>query len=108
MGDAAQVVEPFTGEGIYYALATGALAADFLVAGRSLHGFEAARRKLYRGRLWVNQLARLACLHPQFATLALHASRWQPELLRWLTARVTGAARLAPAPAGAGPAPALQ
>ena len=107
VGDAAQVVEPFTGEGIYYALATGALAADFLVEGRPLADFETARRRLYRGRLWVNQLARLVCLHPQLATLALRAFRWQPELLRLLTAKVTGAARLATAPADAAPAPAL-
>ena len=28
IGDAARVVEPFTGEGIYYALRSGELAAD--------------------------------------------------------------------------------
>jgi len=32
-GDAARVVEPFTGEGIYYALASGELAARHLLAG---------------------------------------------------------------------------
>ncbi len=32
VGDAARVVEPFTGEGIYYALASGELAAEAIIA----------------------------------------------------------------------------
>ena len=35
VGDAARVVEPFTGEGIYYALRSGELAAEAIVAGRA-------------------------------------------------------------------------
>jgi geranylgeranyl reductase family protein len=101
IGDAARVVEPFTGEGIYYALATGALAADFLTTGRPLEEFADAQRRLYRGRLWVNQLAKQACLHPRLATTALRALRFRPELLRLLTAKVTGEATLEAAPAGA-------
>jgi len=92
IGDAARVVEPFTGEGIYYALASGELAAKFLASGQPLEAFATAHRALYRGRLWVNQLAKQACLHPQLATLALRAFRFQPELLRALTAKVTGSA----------------
>lgn len=85
VGDAARVVEPFTGEGITYALATGALAADHLLGG-DLAGYRAAHRALYRGRLWINQLARLACLHPQLASLLLR----QPRALRYLTRKVIG------------------
>lgn len=86
IGDAARVVEPFTGEGIYYALASGELAARHLAAG-DLAGFAGAHRRLYRGRLWLNRLARQAVLHPRLASMAM---RHQPGLLRYLTAKVMG------------------
>ena len=82
-GDAARVVEPFTGEGIYYALASGELAARHVIAG-NLEGYAAAHARLYRGRLWLNQLAKQAVLHPRLATLALRV----PFVLRLLTAKV--------------------
>lgn len=99
VGDAARVVEPFTGEGIFYALRSGELAAETLIAARreqtSVAGAAAAFRRqsrhLYRGRLWVNRLARLAVLHPRWAGAALEAARWQPGLLRLLTAKVVRA-----------------
>jgi flavin-dependent dehydrogenase len=84
VGDAARVVEPFTGEGISYALASGALAADAIIA-RDLPRYAAQHRALYRGRLWVNRLAKAAVLHPHIASLAL---RLFPGLLRSLTAKV--------------------
>lgn len=90
IGDAARVVEPFTGEGIYYALATGELAAQRIVA-RDLSSFAAAQSRLYRGRLWVNELAKQAALHPRLATLALECARLYPPALRFLTAKVVGA-----------------
>ena len=83
VGDAARVVEPFTGEGIYYALASGELAARHLISG-NLDGYARAHARLYRGRLWINQLAKQAVLHPRIATLALHS----PSLLGMLTAKV--------------------
>jgi geranylgeranyl reductase family protein len=87
VGDAARVVEPFTGEGIYYALASGALAADAIFGG-DLPSYAAKHRSLYRGRLWTNQLAKAAVLHPRIATQALRlAHRW-PALLGMLTAKV--------------------
>ncbi len=43
---------------------------------------------MYRGRLWVNRLARTAGRHPRLASWALEALRWQPGLLRYLTAKV--------------------
>ena len=42
VGDAARVVEPFTGEGIYYALASGELAAKAIISQHNGRG----RRKL--------------------------------------------------------------
>lgn len=95
VGDAARVVEPFTGEGIYYALRSGELAAN-AIAG-IVHGGDAAelaRRyallhgAMYRGRLWVNRLARAAVLSPRIASLALELARFQPSLLRAFTAKI--------------------
>lgn len=90
IGDAARVVEPFTGEGIFYALASGELAAAHIVRGSTIRDFEKERAKLYRGRLWVNRLARSAVLHPQIASHALTMLRRSPWLLEYLTRRVSG------------------
>ena len=95
-GDAARVVEPFTGEGIYYALRSGELAAAAIVAtvrGEMSAEQAAARYRethtaMYRGRLWVNRLARTAGRHPRAASLALEILRWRPALLGLLTAKV--------------------
>ena len=87
VGDAARVVEPFTGEGIYYALASGELAARHLISG-NLDGYAKAHAQLYRGRLWINQLAKQAVLHPRLASLALHF----PSLLGMLTTKVVSPA----------------
>ncbi|PYJ72749.1 MAG: hypothetical protein DME72_07405, partial [Verrucomicrobia bacterium] len=58
VGDAARVVEPFTGEGIYYALRSGELAAQALVkiiqgndAGDPVTEYAEAHAAMYRGRL---------------------------------------------------------
>ncbi len=70
-GDAARVVEPFTGEGIYYALRSGELAglgaADFCAGAAPVElaaAYRRRHRRIYRGRLAVNRLARLAVRHP--------------------------------------------
>src|SRR6266404_205947 len=73
IGDAARVVEPFTGEGIYYAVRSGELAAKAIVKilrgeQSALRQFVRAHRAMYRGRLWVNRLARSAVLSPKFAS----------------------------------------
>jgi len=87
VGDAARVVEPFTGEGIYYALASGELAAHHFIR-RDLSGYAAAHARLYHGRLWINQLAKQAALHPRLGSLAIDLARWWPASLRFLTAKV--------------------
>jgi flavin-dependent dehydrogenase len=84
------VVEPFTGEGIYYALASGTLAADHLLRD-DLTSYAEAHRALYRGRLWVNQLAKAAVLHPRLTTQLLALAALWPESLRLLTAKVVRA-----------------
>ena len=95
VGDAARVVEPFTGEGIYYALASGELAANAIIAQHSgrdadetAAAYTAAHAKLYRGRLWINRLARAAVLSPRAASAFLEVARFQPALLRLLTAKI--------------------
>ncbi|MFL6588950.1 MAG: NAD(P)/FAD-dependent oxidoreductase [Chthoniobacterales bacterium] len=97
VGDAARVVEPFTGEGIYYALASAELAAKAIVLQRSganpedvATAYSAAHAQLYRGRLWINRLARTAVLSPRAASSFLAVARLQPALLRLLTAKIVG------------------
>ena len=91
IGEAARVVEPFTGEGIYYALASGELAARHLLAN-DLRGFAPAHAQLYRGRLWINQLARAVVLRPWLANGVLEFAHLYPQALRFLTSKVIGPA----------------
>ena len=97
IGDAARVVEPFTGEGIFYALRSGELAADAI---RSLHKtddktdaprtYAAAHERLYRGRLWINRIARAAVLSPRMTSLLLRGRLFPTPLLAALTSKVVG------------------
>jgi menaquinone-9 beta-reductase len=95
IGDVARVVEPFTGEGIYYALRSGELAANAAVktvrsqdSKTSLHDFNREHAAMYRGRLWINRMARAAVLSPRIASYLVHAARFQPSILRALTAKI--------------------
>jgi geranylgeranyl reductase family protein len=97
VGDSARVVEPFTGEGIYYALASGELAAKAIAlqqeggnAADVAVAYSAAHAQLYRGRLWINRLARAAVLSPRIASALLRVVRFQPALLRLLTSKIAG------------------
>src|SRR5881398_1641560 len=96
IGDAARVVEPFTGEGIYYALRSGELAANAIV--RIIRGedrrpaireFTHAHRAMYRGRLWINQIARAAVLSPRFASQLLRLRPFSAPILGSLTKKIT-------------------
>ena len=95
VGDAARVVEPFTGEGIYYALRSGELAANAvtkIVRGENrqsvLRKFTRAHSGMYRGRLWINRLSRAAVLRPQLGSLFVYAARINPSILKLLTAKI--------------------
>ena len=95
VGDAARVVEPFTGEGIFYALKSGALAAESIIESfrsgpRFRHRYAERHRQLYSGRLWINQLARLSVLHPGISSTCLEVLRFWPWPLEHLTQRVVG------------------
>jgi menaquinone-9 beta-reductase len=96
VGDAARVVEPFTGEGIYYALRSGELAAEAIVKTfrgddqqSALRDFTHACAQMYRGRLWINQLARASVRRPHVGSLLVHAARLNPSILKLLTAKIT-------------------
>lgn len=95
IGDAARVVEPFTGEGIYYALRSGELAAtaiDSLLKNGDADGaarsYAAAHAELYRGRLWVNRVARAAVLSPRITSMLLDRGAIPQRVLRALTAKI--------------------
>lgn len=98
IGDAARVVEPFTGEGIYYALRSGELAADAIRTlldgadeGAVGRDFSSDHAQLYRGRLWVNRFARSAVLSPRLTSTLLRARVLHPRLLSALTAKIVSA-----------------
>jgi menaquinone-9 beta-reductase len=93
IGDAARVVEPLTGEGILYALRTGALAAKAISQATTSSSdpslfYTAWHTRIYRNRLWVNQLARLAVLHPQISSTLFELLRFYPAPLKYLTSKV--------------------
>ncbi len=93
IGDTARVVEPFTGEGIFYALRSGELAAEALIRHRepeaAARSYASAHRQLYSGRLWVNRLARAAVLSPRITSSLLRARLIPGALLRALTSKIT-------------------
>ncbi len=92
IGDAARVVEPFTGEGIYYALRSGELAAHAAMqsddAENAARDYATEHRNLYRGRLWVNRLARAAVLSPRITSLLLRSHLLPTPLLAALTTKI--------------------
>lgn len=96
-GDVARVVEPFTGEGIRYALESGWLAGQCLVSRAEPEHItrEYARhfRTIYHGRLWINRLARAAVKSPALAAGLLALPGASPLLLRVLTRKVMVARR---------------
>ena len=93
-GDAARVVEPFTGEGIFYALRAGVLAATAATKTVQENSTDAAveyaaqHAAMYRGRLWINALARSAVVSPGLGSILLDFAHFQPVLLRFLTHKI--------------------
>jgi geranylgeranyl reductase family protein len=95
IGDAARVVEPFTGEGIFYALRSGDRAATAIAKilqgedrQSAVREFRRAHAAMYRGRLWINRLARAAVLSPRLASLLLRFAPLSPPIIRSLTRRI--------------------
>ena len=95
IGDAARVVEPFTGEGIYYGLRSGELAATAIAKifrgddrNAVLREFGRAYAEMYRGRLWINRLSRAAVLRPRLGSFFVRIARLYPPIMKLLTAKI--------------------
>ncbi len=98
LGDAARVVEPFTGEGITFALSTGLLAAEAALTGLARNDLAAAlaaykreHRQLYRRRAWVNTLLRWTLTTPSYPVRLLRKVDLLPGLVSFLSHRVHAA-----------------
>lgn len=97
-GDAARVVEPFTGEGISLALRGASLLAGILFEHQDTHSesdeaemaYSRAHRQLYDMGLWVNRLTRFLSEHPRMAHLLGPLILKNPGLLTLMTRKVTG------------------
>jgi flavin-dependent dehydrogenase len=97
VGDSARVVEPFTGEGISYAINSGEIAAivsERMIAGLSPVAARAVYRRafvaMYRGRSWINALARTAVISPNTGSFLFALAQRHPEVLRRLTRTIVG------------------
>ena len=96
-GDAARVVEPFTGEGISFALRSGALLSSILNLGESDRPgmrlkreaiYRKGHRNLYGNGLLVNHFTRILSEHPRIAHSLAPLLLAYPELLSFLTRKV--------------------
>lgn len=95
LGDAARVVEPFTGEGINFALTTGHLAAESALAGfthgnlaTALTAYGKSHRRLYRRRAWVNTLLRWTLTTPSHIVRAIRPLKRLPAVVSFLSNRI--------------------
>src|SRR5438105_3317609 len=84
VGDAARVVEPFTGEGIFYAMRSGEIAAAMAVklirekSSRAAREYARLHAAIYRGRLWINVMARLAVVSPKIGSAFFEIAQFHP------------------------------
>jgi menaquinone-9 beta-reductase len=92
VGDAARVTEPVTGEGIYFALRSGQLAATTIAAAlregqlslARLSQYDRACRTEFGARLWLNSLIRVQIYRPKLLSLAVRlvgSRKWLLETL---------------------------
>jgi menaquinone-9 beta-reductase len=95
LGDAARVVEPFTGEGITFALTTGLLAAEAALTGLArndlapaLSTYAREHRQLYRQRAWVNTLLRWTLTTPSHVVRLLRRVDRLPGIVSCLSHRI--------------------
>lgn len=94
-GDAARLVEPFTGQGIYFALASGELLGKTLVQateaktmGPAMAEYARSHDQIYAGRMQVNQLTRWCTEKPWRAGMVLKTLRRFPNMLDRLVEKV--------------------
>ncbi len=85
VGDALQTREPFTGQGIFFALGTAELAAQAIAAG---HDYAEAVRALYRQRARTNAWLRRLMYRQRLAAAVMEILRRWPGAVRWLADNV--------------------
>ncbi|HTS17851.1 MAG TPA: FAD-dependent monooxygenase [Verrucomicrobiae bacterium] len=95
-GDALHTMEPFTGQGIYFALRTGELAAEAVThpsACECERRYAVSVAALYRQRARTNHCLRRAMYHERTARAIIPLLRRSPRLTRWLADNVLGGER---------------
>jgi flavin-dependent dehydrogenase len=106
VGDAAQVTEPITGEGVYFALRSGQLAAENIAAGLreakspaiELARYETACRRAFNKRARLNACLRILMNHRPLLSAMMSLLGRQDELLRALVRQVCGDAPIEASP----------
>jgi len=94
VGDALRVVEPFTGQGIFFALRTAELAAHAILEFQCPEAaYTAAVRRLYHARTRTNEWLRRLMYHEEVAGWLMAALKYGPALRRWLADNVLSAGR---------------
>lgn len=95
VGDAADFLDPFTGEGIYAALRGGELIAPFVVEelthgdGRALRAYDKARHTEFGGKWIVEQIIAFVTSRPALMNHAVHSLERQHDMANTLMG-VTG------------------
>jgi flavin-dependent dehydrogenase len=90
-GDALRVMEPFTGQGIFFALRTAELASEALCSrSRPEVTYAAAVTALYRQRGRTNEWLRRVMYRERAARMLIPIVQHAPRLARWLADNVLG------------------
>ena len=98
IGDAASLIDPFTGEGIGNAMASGKIAAQVVAELSKGSDFSARALSIYDQRLWKNlggelklgyNLQRTARFHP-LVNLVVHRAAKRPEVADWISQMIAG------------------
>ncbi|HUI08597.1 MAG TPA: FAD-dependent monooxygenase [Verrucomicrobiae bacterium] len=94
VGDALRVMEPFTGQGIFFALRTAELAVEAMGGShRAEAAYAAAVARFWRERARTNEWLRRLMYHERTARVVIRALRNRPWLTRPLADNVLGEAR---------------
>ena len=98
IGDAAGLIDPFTGEGIGNAMASAKIAAEVVLAAKTAGDFSATALKPYETKLWKRlggelnlayKLQKTARLKP-LVNLVVKRAQDQPEVAEWISGMMSG------------------
>lgn len=93
-GDALRVMEPFTGQGIFFALRTGEMAAEAIARkSGSEEWYRLAVQRLYHRRARTNDYLRHAMYRERAARVLIPIMSQSPRLAHWLADNVLGGER---------------